>query len=462
MSLSQKDTHLLLRLGFLPFGWAAERLQELGREAFVEEQLHPERIAEDPEAERRLGRMRLLEMTPRELARVENGDGRAYYRLLQRHLVLHTRSRRRLAARLEAFWVNHFYVPAENAGVWLADYHQTLAARSLGSFRELLFAVARHPAMLVYLNNDTNVAEHPNENYARELLELHTLGVDGGYNERDVKEAARALTGWTTHPRTEGGFYFDPDDHDDGPKRILGHDLPAGRGIEDGLQLLDLAARHPATARFVSRKLAQWFVSDDPPASLTERLAGVFRRERGQIRPVLRELFSAPEFSASAGRRLRTPLEFLAAAMEATDAWFTDEWRLLDTLNRLGQPFLGWKTPDGYPTQAAAWSGTSGLLARWQVALELTQGADGDPDGGWGLLAHLERRLPQAATAGDWVAAVARRVWGREPAGERRDDLIAYVSDGAGPERALTPALAGRKRGGLLALLLSAPEFQWI
>ena len=462
MNLSQKDTHLLLRLGFLPYGWAAERLQELGREAFVEEQLYPERIAEDPEVERRLGRMRLLEMTPRQLARIENGEGRAYYRLLQRHLVLHTRSRRRLAARLEAFWVHHFYVPAESAGAWLADYHQTLAARSLGSFRELLFAVARHPAMLVYLNNDTNVAGHPNENYARELLELHTLGVDGGYSERDVKEAARALTGWTTHPRSEDGFYFDPEAHDDGPKRILGHDLPAGRGIEDGLQLLDLAARHPATARFVARKLAQWFVSDDPPAGLVERLAAVFRRGRGRIRPVLRELFGAPEFYAAAGRRLRTPLEFLTAAMEATGTVFTDEWRLRDTLNRLGQPYLGWKTPDGYPTQARAWSGTSGLLARWQVALELTQEADGDPDGGWGLLARLERRTPAAATVGAWVRTAALEVWGHEPAPGRLAALVDYASDGAGADRALTPTLAGRKRAGLFALLLSAPEFQWI
>ncbi|WP_457632072.1 DUF1800 domain-containing protein [Oceanithermus desulfurans] len=462
MSLSQKDTHLLLRLGFLPRGWAARRLSKLGREAFVEEQLHPERLPEDPEVDRGLEALKLLDLPPRELARLEDGEERAYYRLLQRHLLLQSRSRRRLAARVEAFWVNHFYVPAEAAGVWLAHYHRSLARHSLGRFRDLLFVSARHPAMLVYLNADGNVKEHPNENYARELLELHTLGVDGGYSERDVKEAARALTGWTTHPRSEDGFYFDPEAHDDGPKRILGHAFPAGRGIADGLQLLDLAARHPATARFVARKLSQWFVSDDPPAGLIERLAGVFQRGRGRIRPVLRELFGAPEFYAAAGRRLRTPLEFLTAAMEATGTVFTDEWRLRDTLNRLGQPYLGWKTPDGYPTQARAWSGTSGLLARWQVALELTQEADGDPDGGWGLLARLERRTPAAATVGAWVRTAALEVWGYEPAPGRLAALVDYASDGAGTDRALTPTLAGRKRAGLFALLLSAPEFQWI
>ncbi|WP_456414696.1 DUF1800 domain-containing protein [Oceanithermus profundus] len=462
MSLSENETHLLLRLGFLPSGWAAERLAKLGSEAFVEEQLRPEGIPEDPEVLRRLAKMKLLELGPRALARLENGQGRAYFRLLQRHLLLHARSRRRLKARMAAFWANHFYVPAEAAGVQLASYLRTLEERALGSFRDLLFATAQHPAMLVYLNNDSNVAEHPNENYARELLELHTLGVDGGYDEHDVKEAARALTGWTTHPRTEGGFYFDPDVHDDGPKRILGRRLPAGRGVEDGLQLLDRLARHPSTARFVTRKLARWFVSDDPAEGLVERLAAVFTRERGQMRPVLRTLFAAPEFYAARGRRLRTPLEFLSAALEASGSAFTDEWRLLDTLNRLGQPFLGWKTPDGYPTHARAWSGTSGLLARWQVALELTQEADGDPEGGWGLLARLEQTAPQGETVGGWVRAAAREVWGREPGDARFAALVDYASDGRGPATELTPLRAARKRGGLYALLLAAPEFQWI
>ena len=462
MSLSQKETHLLLRLGFLPSGWAAERLQALGAEAFVKEQLHPERIPEDPEVARKLARLKLLEMEPRLLARASDGEGRAYVELLRRYLWRNGRARRRLEARMAAFWANHFYVPAEAAGHYLADYHRTLERHALGSFRDLLFAVARHPAMLTYLNNDSNVAEHPNENYARELLELHTLGVDGGYTERDVKEAARALTGWTTHPRTEGGFYFDPSVHDDGPKQILGHRFPAGRGIEDGLALLDLLARHPSTARFVATKLAFWFVSDAPPEGLVRRLAEVFLRTRGELRPVLRALFSAPEFYAARGRRMRSPLEFLTAASEATGVTFLDDWVLLDALNRLEQPFLGWKTPDGYPTRARAWSSTSGLLARWQVALELAQEADGDPQGGWGLFARLEQRTPHAATVGAWVRAAARQVWGREPSGAQLTALVRYASDGQGAGRPLTPTLTGRKRGGLYALLLAAPEFQWI
>ncbi|WP_457631285.1 DUF1800 domain-containing protein [Oceanithermus sp.] len=462
MNLTQKESHLLLRLGFLPRGWAAERLRELGAEAFVEEQLHPESIPEDPLAQRKLERMKLIELSPRALARVDNGEGRARVQLLRRWLVRNSRSRRRLAARLTGFWANHFYVPADPAAHRHADYLRTLETHALGGFRHLLFAVARHPAMLVYLDNDSNVADHPNENYARELLELHTLGVDGGYGEGDVKEAARALTGWTTHPRTEGGFYFDPDVHDTGPKRILGHAFPAGRGIEDGLALLDLLARHESTARFLAYKLSLWFVSDDPPASLVEKLAAVFQRERGEIRPVLRALFASSEFYAAAGQRLRTPWEFLSAAVAATGAEFLDDWVLIDALNRLGQPFFGWKTPDGYPTRAAAWSGASGLLARWQVALELAQEADSDPDGGWGVLSHLEDRVPTARTVGDWVKTASRQVWGRAPAGERLAALVDYASDGRGPDRPLTTALAGRKRGGLYALLLAAPEFQWI
>jgi len=462
VSLSQEQTHLLLRLGFLPRGWAAERIQRLGTAAFVEEQLHPESIPEDPEVTRRLERLALLRLDTHALARSDDGESRAYVEALRAHLLRHSRSRRRLAARMAAFWAHHFYVPADAANVHLVDYLRTLERHALGGFRELLFAVARHPAMLVYLNNDSNVKDHPNENYARELLELHTLGVDGGYTERDVKEVARALSGWTTHPRTEGMFYFDPDVHDDGPKRILGRAFPAGRGIEDGLQLLDLLARHPSSARFVARKLALWFVSDDPPPALIERLAQVFQQERGQVRPLLRALFSAPEFYAAAGARLRTPLEFLTAALEATGARFSDDWRLIDTLARLGQPYLGWKTPDGAPTRAQAWASTGGLLARWQVALELTQEADGDPEGGWGLLGGLEDRLPAAPTVGIWVRAAARELWGREPEEERLALLLDYAAEGAGPERPLTLALAGRKRAGLLALLLAAPEFQWI
>ncbi len=461
MSLSQNETHLLLRIGFLPSGWAAERLQALGAEAFVEEQLQPERIPEDPEVARKLARLKLLEMEPRLLARAFDGEGRAYVELLRRHLWRNGQSRRRLEARMAAFWTNHFYVPAEAAGHHLADYHRTLERHALGSFRDLLFAVARHPAMLTYLNNDSNVAEHPNENYARELLELHTLGVDGGYTEQDVKEAARALTGWTTHPRAIGGFFFNPDAHDKGNKTILGHTFPAGRGIEDGLALLDLLARHPGTARFVATKLALWFVSDAPPEGLVRRLAEVFLRARGELRPVLRALFSAPEFYAARGQRLRSPIEFLAAATEVTGVAFLDDWILLDALNRLEQPFLGWKTPDGYPTRARAWSSTSGLLARWQVALELAQEADGDPEGGWGLLAHLENRDPAARTVGEWVDKATRQVWGREPSGAQLAALVDYTSDGQGAGRPLTPTLAGRKRGGLYALLLAAPEFQW-
>jgi len=455
------DVHFHLRTGFAPDLAELDRQRRMGRSAYLEEQLHPERIA-DPEAERRLARLPMLQLSTREIARTENGDQRALNDLTRAFLIRAAHSKRRLAARMAVFWAQHFYVPAEAAGEHLADYLRTLERLALGDFRSLLFAAARHPAMLGYLDNVSNVKEHPNENYARELLELHTLGVDGGYTERDVKEAARALTGWTTHERTEGGFYFDPGVHDTGAKRVLGHTFPAGRGLEDGLALLDLLARHPSTARFVSYKLARYFVSDDPPPELVERMARTFAEHRGAVRPVLRALLSAPEFYAAAGLRLRSPLEFLAAALATSGTRVPGAWTLWELQNELGQTFMGWRTPDGPPTEAVGWSGTGGLLARWRVALRLTQEADADPEGAWGLVAHLEERTPRAATVGEAVRALARRVLGRLPGPEQLARLVDYAADGGGADTPWTPIRAGRKRGGLFALLIASPEFQWV
>jgi uncharacterized protein (DUF1800 family) len=333
---------------------------------------------------------------------------------------------------------------------------------ALGKFRDLLFATARSPAMLYYLDNASNVAGHPNENYARELLELHTLGVDGGYTEADVKEVARAFTGWTVHDGTADGFYFDPSAHDQEPKTLLGHQLPAGRGIEDGLHVLSILANHPTTARFLCRKLCVRFVHDTPPQSLVDGLAAVWQQSGGDLRVVLRHLFEAPEFLAGAGQKLRRPLDFLIGCLRATGAAATSYWALEEILGDLGQRPYGWFPPNGYPDAAGAWLSTSGLLARWNTAMQLTHSAYSDAgESGWGLKADLRARIGDPATVGELVDMVAAEVFG-VPLGEaQRQPFVEFASDGAGATIPVTPLLLGGKLASLFGIMLASPLYQW-
>jgi len=205
-----------------------------------------------------------------------------------------------------------------------------------------------------------------NENYARELLELHTLGVDGGYTQQDVIEVARALTGWTFAPREGTGFVFRREMHDAGAKVVLGHGLAAGRGIEDGEQVLDIVARHPSTSRFIARKLAVRFVSDTPPAALVERAAATFRATDGDIRETLRTIVTSPEFFSRAAYRakVKTPFEVVASALRAVGADADVTPRSAQAVARLGQPIFGRQTPDGWPDRADAWVNTGSILDR--------------------------------------------------------------------------------------------------
>lgn len=215
-----------------------------------------------------------------------------------------------------------------------------------------------------------------NENYARELLELHTLGVDGGYTQQDVIDVARALTGWTFQPRDGSGFTFRPQLHDAGAKTVLGHRLSAGRGIEDGEQVLDIVARHPATARFIARKLAVRFVSDTPPAALVERVAARFRATDGDIRETLRALFESPEFWSRPAYRakVKTPFEVVASALRAVNAAPDTTPFSAQAVARLGQPIFGRQTPDGWPDRADAWMNTGAILNRINFGLAVAGG----------------------------------------------------------------------------------------
>ena len=337
-----------------------------------------------------------------------------------------------------------------------------------------------------------------NENYARELLELHTLGVDGGYTQQDVIDVARALTGWTFAPREGSGFVFRPQLHDAGAKTVLGHRLAAGRGIEDGEQVLDIVARHPSTSRFIARKLAVRFVSDTPPAALVERVAKSFRDSDGDIRATLRTLLASPEFYARRAYRakVKTPFEVVASALRAVGAAADTTPRSAQTVARLGQPIFGRQTPDGWPDRADAWMNTGAILNRinFGIAIAANQlpGARLDR---WSQYDRL-RAAPRTAQVdgvvsallGGAVSPVTRGVLvsGENPLLARlAKDSAATRAAAAGPDvedetpemMTAEPRLAGARRGQrgaaafgppprldglaqIVGLALGSPEFQ--
>ncbi|MBU3740165.1 MAG: DUF1800 family protein [Rhodoferax sp.] len=314
-----------------------------------------------------------------------------------RHILRALYSPRQVQEQMTWFWLNHFSVFQfkSNIRVLLADYEdQAIRPRALGRFRDLLGAAALHPAMLRYLDNEQNAVNRINENLARELMELHTLGVEGPYTQKDVQELARVLTGAgvnltatdTPVGRRElqgyylrrGVFEFHPGRHDFNTKTLLGEPL-RGRGMAELDEALDRLARHPSTARFVSRKLAQYWLADAPPPALVERMAQTFLARDGDIAEVLRTLFTAPEFASGAGGKFKDPMRFVTGALRLA----YDERVILNTtpvinwLNRLGQPLYGRQTPDGWPLDEPAWASPGQLAVRFEVARAIGSGSAG-------------------------------------------------------------------------------------
>src|SRR5262245_5235664 len=316
---------------------------------------------------------------------------------------------------LADFWINHFNIFfGKNTERFLLPsfVEETIRPRVLGRFEDLLIATAESPAMMVYLDNTLSVAEGSvppelaraemramrrysprsdsavrrlrsrmptgiNENYARELFELHTLGVDGGYTQRDVQEAARILTGWGAEPPARGGgFVFRDWAHDDGEKMVLGRRFRAGRGREEGVELLRLLARHPATALHVTTRLCQRLVSDDPPAEVVEAGVAAWKRSDGSIREVVRAIVASPEFwsAAHARSKFKTPLEFVVSSVRAVGGTVGVEPGPARAVARLGQPLYQQPVPTGYAETEAAWANSSALFERMNVAVAIAAG----------------------------------------------------------------------------------------
>ena len=434
--------HVLARCAFGASPGDRERVRSLAGTAdaavdrWIEQQLAPGE--EEPELRRSLSRLdslgqplgELYEWKPEVLLR----------ELSSAALLRAVASRWQLREVMVDFWNDHLNLDASKGEcAWLkaADDREVVRRHALGRFRDLIAASALSPAMLWYLDGRTNrratASERPNENYARELLELHTLGADGGYTQADVMEAARCLTGWTVRDRhrfRKGRVEIDPSLHDDGEKHVLGRRIPAGGGARDLDALLDVVTAHPATARHLSTKLCRRFISDAPPASAVDAVAAAFRTGGGDVPSTLRALFRTEAFRAAETRRtkLKRPFQLVASALRATGARTDAGAPLLEHLRRMGQSPFRYPTPEGAPDVGPAWTGT--LLWRWRLAMALEQGE----------VAGTSIDVPRLVARAGGVEGLAAHLLGRTPDASER------------------AALATSHRP--LALLLASPDFQ--
>jgi uncharacterized protein (DUF1800 family) len=328
-------------------------------------------------------RKMVLANNPQQVVFSDLAEGKLYRAIL---------GNRQLEEELDDFWFNHFNVNLDKGAdrFQIGTYERdTIRPHVLGHFRDLLEATASSPAMLFYLDNWQSVApeivRRPNgnrpqrglnENYARELMELHTLGVDGGYTQKDIVEVARCFTGWTIrNPQQGGGFIFNDRVHDKGEKIVLGITIAAGGGKEDAEKVLDILAEHPSTAKFISKKLAMRFVSDNPPPALLDRMAKTFQQTHGDIREVMKTMLTSKEFfSAGAYRaKVKTPLEMIASAIRATGAQVDYALPLAQQIGQLGEQLYRKVEPTGYSSANAEWVSSASLLGRMNFALALTQ-----------------------------------------------------------------------------------------
>ena len=402
-------------------------------------------------------------------------------------------SNRQLDEVMTDFWFNHFNVfigKGPDRYMINAYEREVIRPHALGKFKDILAATAKSPAMLFYLDNWQSVGPNSelalygpqqrggrrgrfarqrpqqgknrpsglNENYAREIMELHTLGVDSGYTQKDVTELAKVLTGWTIErPQLGGGFKFNDRAHEPGSKYVLGHKI-GEHGEKEGEEMLEVLAHHPSTARFISRKLAMRFVSDNPPQALVDRMADTFLKKDGDIREVLRTLFHSPEFWAANAYRakMKTPFEFVASAARASGADIQNALPLVATLNRMGMPLYAMQPPTGYSMKAEAWVNSSALLNRMNFALQLASGklpgTSLDPQG------LIPSPAPVDSHAA--LAALEQSILAGDVSPQTHAVMQKQLGDPQISQRRLDDTGKKPNYGAIAGLIMGSPEFQ--
>jgi uncharacterized protein (DUF1800 family) len=450
--LNVSDFIALNRLTFGPRVEERALFQEIGLQAWVEEQLAFESI-NDFGCELLLTPFKTLNMDANEIEAVTNKlfDGydreRPANELRQATLLRQIYSKRQLYELMVEFWSDHFNIFIEKGNCFYlktVDDREVIRKHALGSFRDLVWASVHSPAMMIYLDNQANEKGAPNENYARELMELHTLGVDGGYTQQDVMELARCLTGWTVKDHFWlGDFVFKEDLHDTGTKNVLGLVIP-NAGIKEAEQVIEMLVKHPSTARFIATKLSRRFIADEPPQAIIEKAAQTFLNTKGDINSVLRVILL--DGLPLAQPKYKRPANLITSAIRMTNTE-TDTVALHEYLLRMGQLYFNWPTPDGYPDRSESWQGN--LMPRWQFAFELIRNEIHGTK-------HNLKRLMEASMADnlqDEVDAVSSLLLGATLAQVARDELIdSVLSAGATEEETLQIVTAG---------IIASPAFQW-
>jgi uncharacterized protein (DUF1800 family) len=419
-SLNAKPELLLQRLSWGINPSSAQLVNKIGATAYIQQQLQlapmtgvamPQAI-QDQIAALQISQKSMVDIaTELELMRQASDDSgakeeaRKAYREQLNRLDKESQSRailraiyspQQLQEQLCWFWFNHFNVFQGKANIraMLGDYEeQAIRPHVLGHFRELLSATAHHPAMLRYLDNEQNAVNHPNENYAREIMELHSMGVDGGYTQRDVQELARILTGVGFNMKREGPpklgklqdqyvrrglFEFNPRRHDYGDKQFLGHTIK-GRGLAELNEALDILSSHPSTAHFISKKLALFFVSDTPSPALVDSMAQTYLATNGDIKAILLTMMNSDEFAQSLGHQFKDPQHYVFSALRLAydDKPILNTGPVINWLSRLGQPRYGKLTPDGYSLTSTAWDSPGQMTTRFEIAKTIGNGSAG-------------------------------------------------------------------------------------
>jgi len=411
---------MLERISWGVNGSSVRQMQREGWDRYLQEQLHPGKVVLPPSIQAQIAAMTISQIPLDQLVmQVEQrrkdasavADDAAKQQAQQqyqqelnrlareaatRSLLLDVYAPNQLQQQMSWFWLNHFSVHQgkQNLRAMVGDYEaNAITPHALGKFRDLLSATVHHPAMLRYLDNEANAVNRINENYARELMELHTLGVNGGYSQKDVQELARILTGVGVNlgpdtPKVKpalqaqyvrrGLFEFNPNRHDYGDKQFLGQTVK-GRGLAELDEALDRLSRSPATAHFISAKLAQYFVGDTPPETLVEQMAQTFQRSDGLISAVLQTMFASKEFQQSLGHKFKDPMQYVVSAVRLSydDKPILNAGPMLNWLSRMGEPLYGRQTPDGYPLIESAWASPGQMNTRFEIARTIGSGSAG-------------------------------------------------------------------------------------
>ena len=460
--------HALRRLTYGPYPGLIATVRGTGINPWLESQLQPAKIADaNVDAIIKAAFPRMLLSSAQIRVRYKDKGWQALQELKGTTIVRAIWSERQLQEVVHGFWSDHFYTyPIDGASFWgKFDEDKRLRANAFTSFGRLLNLSASSPAMLAYLNNDKSSEDNINENYGRELLELHTLGLAGGYTESDVRNAALAMTGWTSDDKTLA-FKYDPKMHYNGALKVLGWKHPnidgTAGGIETGQSLLDYLAAHPATARHISTKLCRRLVADSPPAALIASTTKVFLASKGSVPELLRHIVASREFAASAGRKVRRPFDMVTASIRATGGRYRTSqgkqggFDLLWPLSEMGHSPFGWIDPNGYPDTAESWLSSVGVLGRWNTSIAIA----GNWFKGIDMLdaKALAGGKDRPAKAGPLVDALTLALTGQRFAKAHRNAIVEYLD--ASESTIIDDNTLGWRGPRIIALILASPYLQ--